>query len=296
MIVGYLLVLAAASSWGTWPLIFHAAGRYGPMASSVQTAILMAVMAVSLVPLLARDRIRKRASWRHWLGIVWLGVGDVLNVLAFFAAYQRTSVAIAVMTHYLAPVFVAVVAPFALGEKPGPRDRIAVIVSLIGLSLLLQPWSQGLGARDMEGALLGALSAAFYASNTLVNKRINHVFSGTEMMCFHAWVALPLAFALVPGGQWQNVSTGSLVVVALGALGPGALGGVMFAWGLKKIPANHAATLTLMEPLVAVIGSTLFLGAHLSFVGVLGALCIGVGALAVVIRPRPVVHQMMHSP
>ena len=49
--------------------------------------------------------------------MAWLGVGDALNAYFFFEAYQRTSVAIAVLTHYLAPLFIAIGAPLLLRER-----------------------------------------------------------------------------------------------------------------------------------------------------------------------------------
>ena len=128
--VGYTLVALAACSWGTWPLILRAAERIAPMSAAFESSILMFVVACVSGPLVFRDRVRRKATFPEWLGVAWLGVADALNDYFFFAAYQKTSVAIAVLSHYLAPLFVALSAPLVLGERPsrahvrGGRDRL----------------------------------------------------------------------------------------------------------------------------------------------------------------------------
>jgi drug/metabolite transporter (DMT)-like permease len=279
--LGYALVAMAAISWGTWPLIL----RHAPMPATLQAAVLMAVLTFASFPVLLRDRLRVRPTLAQWAGVGWLGVGDALNAALFFAAYQRTTVAIAVLTHYLTPIFVAISAPLVLGEKARARTVVAVAVAFSGLVLLLEPWRAGLGARDVVGAALGGGSALFYASNILVNKRLVRSFSGSEMMFFHGLVATPLLFALVPLREYAHVSGHALVIVTLGALGPGALGGLFFVWGLRRIAASHASVLALLEPFVAVLLAAAVLGESVGLVAVIGGALILGGAVLVVTGP-----------
>ncbi len=280
--VGYALVAVAASSWGLWPLIL----RRATMPAALQSAIVMAVLTFASLPFMLRDRVAAKAPLRAWLLVAWLGLSDALNIGFFFAAYHRTSVAVAVLTHYLTPVFVAVAAPLVLREPSRPRTYGAVAAAFVGLVLLLEPWRAGLGAGDVTGALLGAGSAVFYASNVLVNKRLVPWFSGSEMMFFHGLVSTPLLFLAVPAADWGLVDPNALAVVLAGALGPGALAGLMFVWGLRRVPASHASVLTLLEPFVAVLVAAGFLGEKLGIVPVVGGLLILVGAVAVVSGAR----------
>lgn len=276
--IGYALVAAAATGWGTWPIIL----KQAPMPAVLEAAVLMIVLTLASLPVMLKDRVPVRARPVHWLGVGWLGVADALNVALFFAAYQRTTVAIAVLTHYLTPIFVALAAPLVLGERLRARTLGAISISFAGLALLLAPWRADLSRGDLVGAVLGAGSAIFYASNVLVNKRLAHVFSGSELMFFHGFVAVPLLWALVPSGAFSAASTRALVVVTLGALGPGALGGLTFVWGLRRIAASHASILTLLEPFVAVIIAALFLDERVSRLQVVGGSLILVGAVLVV--------------
>ena len=154
----------------------------------------MLVLTLASLPVMLRDRVDVRPTRAQWAGVAWLGIGDALNVVLFFAAYQRTTVAIAVLTHYLTPIFVALLAPVVLKERAGPRTFAAVGVAFLGLVLLLQPWAAAVGKSALVGAALGAGSAVFYASNVLVNKRLVGASSGSELMFFHGLVGTPSDF------------------------------------------------------------------------------------------------------
>jgi drug/metabolite transporter (DMT)-like permease len=239
----------------------------------------MAILTLVSAPFVLRDRVAVRADARAWMLLVWLGIGDAMNVILFFAAYQKTSISVAVLTHYLTPLLVALAAPFVLRERTSMRTLAAVGVSFMGLVLLLSPWNAVRGGTWL-GAAYGAGSAVFYASNVLVNKGLTRTFSASELMFFHGLVATPLLAAFVPSGEW-HADPQAVTIVALGSIGPGALGGLVFTWGLRRIAASHASTLTLLEPLVAMMIAAAVYGERLGLVGLLGAAFILTGAVAV---------------
>ena len=282
--VGYALVAAAAASWGTWPLVLRSAERIAPMSAAFESSILMIVILLVSGPLALRDRIARKATPAEWLGVAWLGVGDALNAYFFFKAYQRTSVAIAVLTHYLAPLFVALGAPLLLRERPSRRTYVAAGIGFAGLVLLLEPWKASVHASDLIGAAFGAASAVFYASNVLFTKRLVGAFSGSEQMFFHCFVALPLLAVMVPLHDWGAFDPRAAGVVALGSLGPGALAGLFFVWGLRRVPASRASTLTLLEPLVAVLIGAAVYGEVVGLPGLVGGALILLGAGLVISR------------
>jgi drug/metabolite transporter, DME family len=275
--LGYVLVALAASLWGLWPLIL----RHAPMDPLLQAAIATTVLTIGSLPFILRDRSPVKARPKDWLGVVWLGIGNAANTGLFFAAYQRTSTAIAVLTHCLAPIFVALLAPIVLREKTRERTFVAVAVAFAGLVLLLQPWREGLSRTDVIGGALGGASAIFYASNVLVNKGLVKTFSGSELLFFHGLVAAPLLFAFVPHHALSGAPVRSLAIVAAGGLGPGICGGLFFMWGLRRIAASHASILTLLEPFVALVLATLFLRETLTILALFGGLLILGGALLV---------------
>ena len=84
-----------------------------------------------------RDRVAARRTWQAWASVAWFGVADVLNVLLFFAAYKLT-IAVAVLTHYLTPIFVALVAPLVLRERMTARTGWAIAASFSGLAVMIR--------------------------------------------------------------------------------------------------------------------------------------------------------------
>jgi drug/metabolite transporter (DMT)-like permease len=284
--IGYALVITAACAWGTWPLVLRTAERIAPMSPALESALMMLVIAVVTGPLVLRDRVAQKANVAQWLGIAWLGAADALNAFFFFEAYQRTSVAVAVLTHYLAPLLVALGAPLLLRERPTARACLAAGIGLAGLVLLLEPWRPGARPADFGGAAFGAASAVFYASNVLVSKRLTHIFSGSEQMFYHSFVALPLLTLMVPRSEWGGIDLRSALTVALGSVGPGALAGLFFVWGLRRIAASRASTLTLLEPLVAVLVGAGFYGETVGALGIAGGALILLGAGLVVGQRR----------
>lgn len=277
------MVTLAAASWGTWSLFLRPAG----LPATTSAPIIFLVMGLATLPIALRsppvrwDRRARALLAAHALL-------DAANVLTFFAAMQHTTVAIAVLTHYLAPIIVALAAP--LTESARTRGAVpAAVVALGGLVIVLEPWrAPAAAAGDAAlGAALGAASAACYAGNVLVVSRLAARVGAGRSMSYHALLA---AAALAPLAipSLGEVGARQLGILATGAVAIGAGSGVLFAIGLLRIGPARAAILTFVEPLVAVaIGALVWQEELRPLAAVGGALVLGAGAW-VARTPRPV--------
>jgi drug/metabolite transporter (DMT)-like permease len=280
-------VALAACAWGTWGLVVRRAEAIGPMPAVLESAIVMGVITLGSGVASLRDRLAPRASWRARAWVAWLGVADALNVLLFFAAYKLT-IGVSVLAHYLAPVLVALASPLVLRERMTARTAIAVALSFCGLAAIVVPsGSAASGGVVLRSAALGAGSAVFYATNVVVNKFVVDSFSTSEVMFWHGVVATPLLAAFVPHSAWAAVDPHAAAFLATASLGPGALAGLAFVWGLRRMPATHASTLTLLEPLVSVLLGAAVFGERLAPSALLGAMGILGGALLVLLKEAP---------
>ncbi len=247
---GIGFVVAAAMTWGTWSVFVRPAS----VSVLVSAPIVFAIMGLAALPLAWRE---SKARWDRTTA--WLLVGntlfDALNVVTFFAAIQNTTLAIAVMTHYAAPVIIAIAAPRI--DKVRVRGAIpAALVALIGLAIVLEPWRGGLtdGTRDaLVGGALGLASAFCYAGNVFVVRRLAERIGNGRALAFHSILAaIVLApFAWLDGDGLRGIA--SLGWLAMGAVLCGTAAGYIYIIGLRETGSARAGVLAFAEPIVAVV-------------------------------------------
>lgn len=273
---GYFGIAVAAASWGSWSVFLRQASEAGPIAPALATFLVMATIALLLLPLALREtRTRPRRSAARWGLLGLFGVSDAINCGLYFAALQCTTVAVASLTHYLAPLLVALSAPFVLREPRKRGTLLACLLGLAGLLVLLAPWQTATTPGSWRGAGLGAASAIFYAAGVLFNKDLSRHFGAAELLVYHMPSALLALAIMVPSGGW-SISPSGLAWLVAGAVGPGAAAGVLLVRSLRHVPAGRAAVLTFIEPLTALVVATLVWGESLG----LHALAGGAGILA----------------
>jgi drug/metabolite transporter (DMT)-like permease len=269
-LAGFALVVIAAASWGTWSLFL----RPTRLPATVTTPILFLVIGLVTLPAALRA---PRVAWdRATVGLIAANAAfDALNVLAFFSAIQHTTIEIAVLTHYLAPILIALAAPRIDGVVT-PGTGLAAGVALAGLAVILEPWHAPAGGA-LLGAALGVASAACYAGNVFTVRRIAARIGATRALCYHALLAAA-AMAPLVAGHLGELTPAGLGRLALGAVALGAAAGVAFSVGLLRIGSARAAVLTFIEPLVAVAVGAAVWREPLSPLAVLGgALVLGAG-------------------
>lgn len=275
---GSLCVAGAALLWGTWPLYVRAGGHGG---------VLLAGLAMAAMALPAPFAVR-RADFRDRVAVLCLvvvGVADAANAALYFTALARGPVVVAVLTHYLAPLLVALLAPLVLGEVRSLRALAAAPVVLLGLALVLGLAQGG----DLTTAGLGAGSAVFYATLVLASRRAARTFSALAITSLHAVVSLAGLLAVFGAAAVPAHADAGLALAVLGALVNGLLAAVLFNAGLRLVTAQLAGVLTFLEPLTASLLGVAFLGDHLTAPGAAGvALVLGAGAwVALQRRPAP---------
>ncbi len=294
---GSALVVVGASLWGCWSLCFRTAERVAQPASLsavAESVGVFAAMLVTMLPLALWVGRRRRTAGAtatagarapsSWAWLFALGVSDALNALCFFGAMQRTSVALAVLTHYLTPLLVALLSPWVLREPAKRSTWGALALALAGLVLLLRPWA-ALGDDDVAGAALGAASAVFYAANVFVGKRLSGIFAPSEVAAWPKASSLAVLLAAAWATDTPLPSSSVIAVLLAGGVVFGALPTVLFYAGLARIAASQASVLTLMEPLVAVVVGVVVWGEALHPLGVVGAVGV-LGAAFVIARAR----------
>lgn len=262
MFRGVLMVTIAAASWGTWSLFLRPTG----LPPTVTSPLVFAIMGVVLLPFALRE---PKPVWdRRSIGILLANTAsDALNLITFFAAMAKTTVAIAVLTHYLTPMLVALAAPYIDGTRT--RGAVpAALVALGGLVIMLEPW-HGADPNAVVGALLGLASAVCYAANVFIVRRAADRLGVARAMSYHSLLAGLLMLPLAVSGL-ATISAFDLTLLGAGGATIGAISGVVFVIGLRAIGSARASILTFAEPVVAVTVGVLVWGEPMRPLAVVG--------------------------
>ncbi len=263
------MVTVAAASWGTWSLFLRPIG----LSPLVTAPLVFAMMGLFALPF----ALPGRRVWDR-TAIGWLvanAIFDALNLVLFFAAIDATTVAIAVLSHYVAPIVIALAAPRLEGTRV-PGTKVAAVVALAGLVIVLEPWAEPVHGAFL-GAALGFSSALCYAGNVFCLRKTSERVGPQKAMAYHSLLSAVLIAPLAIG-RLGTVTPDALGLLAIGAATIGAGSGIVFAIGLTRIGSARAAILTFAEPMVAVaIGALVWGEALHPLAAVGGALILGAG-------------------
>lgn len=241
------------------------------------------------------------AAARLVTGALGLGPGERRRCLAMgacMAAFQATyfvavtlcGIAItALVAICSAPVIVAGLAWWQLGERPAPPILTALGAGVAGTALLVAGGGvSGTAAPGFAAGVLLSLGAGLsYALYTVLAKR--SVARGVPLRLAAwtfgaaAWLSTPAL--VLAGGPGDRIVEGWPWLLYLGGVTTAAAYAA-YTTGLREVSATTAGLLSLLEPLTATLLGVLVFGERLGAAGTAGALLI-LGALALLARsPR----------
>jgi drug/metabolite transporter (DMT)-like permease len=233
-------------------------------------------------------------SWRDLrrpgapLRVLGISAALAANLILYFLAIRSTGVAVAIFLSYLAPVYLAFVAPRVLRE---PTERIVYValgVGLAGMALILVP---GLLLQGMElsgsGLLFGWLAGVMYTAYLLIAKSLRNLHVRSTAVVF-TQSAFTAAVMLTPGllavaGAGYGFTAGDLLMAALLGLLTTAFSFSLFMDGMRYLRVQHASIMGYLEPVSAPLYALVFLRQVPSGWTIAGGACVvGAGLLLVV--------------
>jgi drug/metabolite transporter (DMT)-like permease len=261
---GFFLVLLAAFCYGLQPLF--ASFAYAGGANPVGLLLARFAIAASLLLMLMQ---RRRIGWpsaRLVRQNLILGVGYGLAALGYYSACRATSVSLAVILMYSFPAFVTLVSITWLGERTSRLKLLALLLALGGVTL-----ATGLSLAGLSVGALWALFAAMAYGSAIIygTRRIRH----DNPLASAAVVLLGCAATFAVAALLQEArfpATGQAWLATLGlALFATLIPVAAFLAGSPAVGPSTAATLSTVEPLVAVAIAVWLMGEQLTL-GMLG--------------------------
>ena len=209
-----------------------------------------------LAYLKARGRKPNREAIRE--NLKWLIVGGVclgLNWIFLFAAYIQTTVAIASLCNYLAPLIVILIAPVVLGEHSDWRKLLCVAAAFCGI-VLVSGIRKG-SAGNVSGVVMGLLAALCFVVIVISNRKLHDITAYDKsfvQLGISALTIFPYAVIRNLGTPIEPDARSVLIVLMLGILHTGAAYCLYFS-DMSSLPVQTVAILGYLEPVTAVFCS-----------------------------------------
>lgn len=271
-----LFIAIAAAIFGTIGLFVRQIPL--PSAEIALYRAVLAVLAIGTYLLITRQKIELSGMKKELILLLISGVAMGANWILLFEAYKYTTVSMATLSYYAAPVLITLVSTFLFREKLTPRKILCFVMSTLGI-LLITVSGSGSGSSPLSGKgtdhigiMFGLCAAVLYATVVLLNKFIKNV-EGIQrtFLQFIAAVATLFPYVMLTGGTHLSSLNGAgwsfLLVVGLVHTG---IAYCLYFSSLQYVSGQEAAVLSYIDPFVAVVLSVLLLHEPMSLMQVIG--------------------------
>ena len=201
---------------------------------------------------------RQTVSWqdvKKELPLLFVsGAAMSVNWILLFEAYKYTTVAMATLSYYFAPVIVTVASTVLFREGLTAKQISCFVMSTLGLVMVIGV-SGGGGSHDLLGILLGRGAAVFYAAVVLINKGIRRVsgLNRTFMQFLAAILVMTPYISMTGGSHLAGLDmTGAVNLMVVGVFHTGICYCMYFS-SLRYLKGQEASILSYIDPVVAVI-------------------------------------------
>jgi len=247
--------------------------------SSGELALYRAVLAALLISgylFVSKNNIPWKDIKKEIPILLFSGAAMGFNWILLFEAYKYTTVSVATLSYYFAPVIVIIVCPILFKEKMTLKQWICFIMSTLGIVLITGIGDLSGNNKHFIGILFGLGAAVFYATVILSNKFIKNVEGlHRTFLQFLAAIAVLIPYVLATSGIHLGGldAKGWIFLLIVGFVHTGITYCLYFS-SLKELPGQKAAILSYIDPLVAVVISVVILKESMTIWQVLGGILI----------------------
>ncbi len=288
--LGVTLMIFSVIGYASLPVILHQLFNHG-MTDTNDIVTLRFSIAVPLlwVPLLLRRNSRPVESRPlPWLKLIGLGFLYTAAALIGFYGLSQIPASIYELLYYAYPAIVAIISLF-LGERLGLQAWTALALTVVGIVLttpnLNAGMSQGANAAGVTAALVNAAIIAVYF---ICSSRI--LRGHTDMFRATAWTLTGTLLPLLVLIPFRHISlptnaTAWFFMVVLAIFNTVLPIGTVNA-GIQLLGPSRAAILAMLEPPLAIVFASIFLGDRITPPQIVGGTLILVSLVLLNLR-RP---------
>lgn len=247
--------------------------------SSGELALYRAVLAAVMIGgylLATGQKIPFRKIRREIPLLLISGVAMGFNWILLFQAYKYTTVSVATLSYYFAPVIVILVCPILFKEKMTTKQWICFLMSTVGIVMITGIGDLSGSNQHLIGIMFGLGAAVLYATVILMNKFIKNVEGiHRTFLQFLATILVLIPYVMMTSGVNLGALNGKgwICLLLVGFVHTGVTYCLYFS-SLKELPGQKAAILSYIDPLVAVFISVTILKEKMTFWQLVGGVLI----------------------
>jgi len=214
---------------------------------------------------------------KSFLALCLTGAMIGMNWMLLFEAYRYTTVAVATLCYYMQPTLVILLSAVLFRERLTGTKAVCALVSVAGMVLVSGVIGAGAsGSESPTGILLGLGAAALYAGVVLINKtvQVDDVYRKTTVQLFSAGITMIPYLLLTNGFSGLRFEPSTLLLLLLVGLVHTGIAYVLYFGSMSGLPVHTIAVLSYIDPVFALILSTLFLGEPFTPLQLAGAILI----------------------
>jgi len=274
-------MIAAVLMFSASSTIIRKAGAPGP------TIAFWRMLGSSIIwTALLRIREGRFVSVQEWRRAILTGVVLAANILLFYTAATRTSVANLEFISALAPLMLMPAGAVFFHEKVDHRAALFGLISIAGLALVLFDAPER-GAATWFGNGLAVLSLTTWCGYLLASRQLRKGMSVATLMAS----ALPIATlttlpVVVINGDIGKFDARSMIYIVILTLLTGVVAHGLIVFAQRKVPIGIMSMMQVGQPALAVVWSAVFLSQSIRALQILGMVMVVFGLAIVVVQTQ----------
>ena len=256
-------------------------GRYSaPLVNFARYSVIIVLawclMWIKRVPMRVGPAERKLLIYRGAL----LGMVGIF----FMPALQYLPLAEGTALYFVSPLMVVLLAPVVLRETVGFKQYVAVVLGMIGMLCIVNPFGHASSDTAVDaglslfGSLLMLMSATGYALVQLLTRKLANRVQSEQMFAYSALICWLLGFLVLMfwwPTKWPNARD-AIEMILMGV--SGGIGQFLLIYAFKTVPASTLAPFNYFQLVLAVIFGELFFAQMPSLLSLMGmALIVAAG-------------------
>lgn len=254
--IGVICILAAGILWGCTGYFVRVLSEIG-FNSLQMVTIRLSLAALCFISMAFIRGIRKiKVSKKHLPLLFSTGFFGVFSLsVTYLLSMQASSLSLAAILMYTAPIFVMLASLFLFKEKMTTLKVLSLILASVGL-VFVSGILKGDANVTFMGVVWGILSGITYGSYSIFGK---YVLKHYDSYILTVWAFITAGFCslfvsdipdifikISTNAQWYHV----VLILVMGFV-TAFLPFLLYSYGLSKLNATNAIILASVEPLVA---------------------------------------------